>query len=91
MIERIASGWGLGDGGLKRTLSSLGMRGSEFDTSVGLIVLLLVVQALHGKGLASEWLARLRMPVRWAAYVLVTLVILNYGVTQEVPFLYFQF
>tara|TARA_R110002126_G_scaffold10067_19_gene45170 strand:+ start:20437 stop:21897 length:1461 start_codon:yes stop_codon:yes gene_type:complete len=91
VIERIASGWGLGDGGLKRTLSSLGMRGSEFDTSVGLIVLLLVVQALHGKGLASEWLARLRMPVRWAAYVLVTLVILNYGVTQEVPFLYFQF
>lgn len=63
--------------------------GLELLFAVALLLILTCVDYLQT---FQRWpqLFHLR-PVRWAAYVLLTLAILNLGVTTEVPFIYFQF
>jgi D-alanyl-lipoteichoic acid acyltransferase DltB (MBOAT superfamily) len=63
----------------------------EMALSIALILLLLLVHL----GQALEWTTatfwRRTTWLRWAAYLSLSLAVLNLGITEEVPFIYFQF
>jgi hypothetical protein len=63
----------------------------EMALSIALILLLVLVHL----GQAQQWTTasfwRRTAWLRWAAYLSLTLAVLNLGITEEVPFIYFQF
>jgi D-alanyl-lipoteichoic acid acyltransferase DltB (MBOAT superfamily) len=63
----------------------------QMSLAVGLISLLLAVQALQVQGWSLPALEQRPLWLRWAAYLFLTLSILNLGITERVPFIYFQF
>ena len=63
----------------------------EFLFSTGLILLLMAVQALQGRWRMHDLFCRQPPWVRWPVYVAVTLTIMNLGISEEIPFIYFQF
>lgn len=56
-----------------------------------MLAMLIIVEALQGDMPMDEWLIRFPKPIRWIGYIILSLLILNGGVTQEIPFVYFQF
>lgn len=64
---------------------------AQMVLALGLILLLLAVQLAQVQGWQWPDLQRRPLWLRWAAYLFLTLSILNLGVTSEVPFIYFQF
>lgn len=63
----------------------------QMALSIGLIVLLLVVHLVQEQQWAVPrfWLRPAWF--RWAAYLGLALAVMNLGITEEVPFIYFQF
>jgi D-alanyl-lipoteichoic acid acyltransferase DltB (MBOAT superfamily) len=57
----------------------------------GLVFLLLVAEIIDNKKGLVKTIASWPSWIRWPLYVGVILAIMNLGVTQEVPFIYFQF
>ena len=72
-------------------LGSIGVPEEEFYRGLTLIGLLVVVQFFQGAGEVTELFSRLNRPVRWLVYILLVMLILNLGVVENVPFIYFQF
>ena len=69
----------------------IGLSFLEFTFSVGLILLLLAVQALQGQVRLHDLFRRQPAWVRWPVYVALSLTIMNLGISEEIPFIYFQF
>ena len=59
--------------------------------ALGLIALLLAVELLQIRGWQAPILRQRPLWLRWAAYLGLALSILNLGVTEAAPFIYFQF
>ncbi len=63
----------------------------EMALAVWLIGLLAVVHFVQVKALKIPLFFERPVWVRWAAYLFLALAIMNLGITEEVPFIYFQF
>jgi len=63
----------------------------EFCSGVFFIIVLLVAEKLLGKQSVSEYVNGLPVMKRWILYVVVCLIILNFGVFGGNDFIYFQF
>lgn len=63
----------------------------EMALSLWLIVLLAVVHFVQVQQLKMPLFFERPVWVRWAAYLILALAIMNLGITEEVPFIYFQF
>lgn len=74
--------------------SNLGMQGfgiTSIRISVGVLLFLLVIQWFQRKGSFRMQLKESPLPVRWAVWYAVAFLILLFGVTDNVEFIYFQF
>jgi D-alanyl-lipoteichoic acid acyltransferase DltB (MBOAT superfamily) len=63
----------------------------ETALSLGLILLLLIVHWIQEQQWQLPTLWQRPLWFRWAAYLGLALAIMNLGITEEVPFIYFQF
>lgn len=63
----------------------------EMALSLGLILLLMTVHWVQEKQWAPTLLWQRPLWFRWAAYLGLALGIMNLGITEEIPFIYFQF
>ncbi len=69
----------------------IGLPLTEFIFSLGLILLLMAVQVLQGRGPVQDLFCRQPAWVRWPVYMALALIIMNLGISEEIPFIYFQF
>ena len=96
IVSHVLSGW---DQPIGFENLSLGLTRNEFILAVVLIFSLLLLEGKGDKmaepegGTPDPWWILLRKPVwiRWAVYAAVTLSIMNLGITETIPFIYFQF
>ena len=58
---------------------------------LGLVAVLNALQPLERRGLLDERMGVAPMVVRWIWYLALILAIVNLGVVEEIPFIYFQF
>jgi hypothetical protein len=65
--------------------------GLEMTLSLGLIVLLALVHFVHDQRLRPPSFMVKKAWVRWAAYLLLALAIMNLGMGKETPFVYATF
>jgi D-alanyl-lipoteichoic acid acyltransferase DltB (MBOAT superfamily) len=65
--------------------------GLELALSLGFILLLLAVHWVQEQQWQTPVLWQRPLWFRWAAYLGLALAILNLGITEEIPFIYFQF
>ncbi len=79
------------NGGFRGIVSSLDLSVRAFALNIGLIGGLFAVEGMIRDREPGEWLEVLPTPLRWAGYVLLGLAIMNLGVAEEIPFVYFQF
>ncbi len=63
----------------------------EYLFSCGLIVFLVAVELLEGRKGFSWLIGRMPLAVRWALYLALTLMIMNCGVAQNIPFIFSRF
>ena len=63
----------------------------EMALSVGLILLLVIVHWIQEQDWPRPFLWQRSLWFRWAAYLGLALAIMNLGITEEIPFIYFQF
>jgi len=63
----------------------------EFVFSLGLILFLMAVQVFQGSGGLQARFIRQPVWIRWPVYIILTLTIMNLGISEEIPFIYFQF
>ncbi|GIK37230.1 MAG: MBOAT family protein [Anaerolineae bacterium] len=63
----------------------------QMALSLGLILLLMTVHWVQEQQWSTVTLWQRPLWFRWAAYLGLTLAIMNLGITEEVPFIYFQF
>jgi D-alanyl-lipoteichoic acid acyltransferase DltB (MBOAT superfamily) len=63
----------------------------EMALSLGLILLLVLVQWVQEQDWQTPILFQRSLWFRWTAYLGLALAIMNLGITEEVPFIYFQF
>lgn len=69
----------------------IGLPWPGFVFSLGLILFLMAVQVFQGRGGLQERFIRQPVWVRWPVYIILTLTIMNLGISEEIPFIYFQF
>lgn len=93
VISRLGTGWAdiWSISGFTALRDSFNIDEREFGRGLLLICVLVVVQYFHGPNRVTELFARLNRPLRWSIYILLVLSILNLGVTEGIPFIYFQF
>ena len=68
-----------------------GLSFSSLTVTLGAVVVLWVVDGLHRREPLWNWIGRGPAWLRWTAYAALALAIMNLGVAQEIPFIYFQF
>lgn len=91
IIGRLNRGWGQPLHFHAGAPGYIGLAHPEFLLAVGLIVFLLFVQMGQHFGGIRERLRCMPVSIRWAAYVALTLFLINYGVVLRTPFIYYQF
>jgi len=79
------------DQSLNISKDMIGLDYPNFVLAWFLILLLIVVQVFQHYGGLRQRFSRWPIWVRWPVYVSVTLVIMNLGITENIPFVYFQF
>lgn len=79
------------NGGFGEIVRSWDISMRAFQLNVLLIIGLLVAEAWSGDDGVAARIGRWPMPLRWATYAVLTLAMMNFGITQEIPFVYFQF
>ena len=95
-ITQMATGWGLPvlpwKTGLFLTVSRLTMISAlDLEIMTALVIFLLAIEHWLGDRPADVALGKLPAFLRWGAYVLLTMAVLNLGAVEEKPFVYFQF
>ncbi len=81
----------IGGIGIINSILKLGLTQSQFLFAVSSIVFLLLVQVVERQGDIREILAQKSRWVRWGVYLFLILSVMNLGVTNKTPFIYFQF
>lgn len=74
-----------------RELSALSENASQLAITAGATVLMLVAEHFQSKGGPPRLLTLPVLSLRWAAYAVLAAAIMNFGVVQRIPFIYFQF
>ncbi|MCP4641896.1 MAG: MBOAT family protein [bacterium] len=69
----------------------LGTSGPWLWGMVGVVVLLQAFESFQKDGDAADVFRRMPTGIRWAAYLALGVMILNLGVAERIPFIYFQF
>lgn len=64
---------------------------TDIAAGLGLIALLEILETYQRTGEAPTFLASQRISLRWTVYLCLLLAIANWGVFDEIPFIYFQF
>ncbi|MFO7973092.1 MAG: MBOAT family protein [Candidatus Hydrogenedentota bacterium] len=72
-------------------LGALNQNASQLAITAGATVFMLIAEHFQAKGEPPRLLAIPMLPLRWAAYAALVLAIMNLGVIQRIPFIYFQF
>ncbi|MBN1383795.1 MAG: MBOAT family protein [Elusimicrobia bacterium] len=81
----------LNDSGFIKEFVYFGQSGREFNIAVIAIILLEIVHLIQCRGSIREMISRKPLWIRWSIYVIAVLVIMNFGITEKIPFIYFQF
>ncbi len=63
----------------------------EFILSIALIILLEIVHLIQRKGSIRDMISQKPIWLRWGIYLSIALSIMNFGVIDEIAFIYFQF
>jgi alginate O-acetyltransferase complex protein AlgI len=63
----------------------------DLALSLAVIAILELVHLAQRDRPFEQWLGRAPRAIRWAAYLALSLAIMNLGVVDEIPFIYFQF
>ncbi|HEO70014.1 MAG TPA: MBOAT family protein [Candidatus Hydrogenedentes bacterium] len=87
------TGWfSLADyGGFARLMASMDLSVKAFAVSGASLIFVLFAEWLQGTATVVEWLKSKPVWVRWPVYMAVGLAIMNLGMPEEIPFIYFQF
>ncbi|MFH1379848.1 MAG: MBOAT family O-acyltransferase [bacterium] len=64
---------------------------SEFWIAISLIVFLISTQFIEYKTDIVDFISNKSFWFRWVVYIAVSLMVMNIGITHEIPFVYFQF
>ncbi|MCK4752094.1 MAG: MBOAT family protein [Planctomycetes bacterium] len=93
VISRLGTGWSsvFSASGFESLLNSFDVAINDFWLSIGLICLLVVAQIVHGPMRITQVISRRPVFLRWAFYVLIVVLIMNLGIAENIPFIYFQF
>lgn len=78
-------------GGFARILASMDLSVKAFVASVMAVGIVLVVEWLHQEGTIVELISSRPRWVRWSFYIAAGFAIMNLGIPEEIPFVYFQF
>lgn len=76
---------------IPQAIQALGLSGAEFAWAWCLIALLETVSYLERSHQMRAIMTGRPAVLRWSFYVVLVTVTLNFGVSQEIPFIYFQF
>lgn len=79
------------NGGFREIVASWDISIRAFQLNIALIVFLLMAERYSGKISVSDRIGAWSTFLRWSAYVALCMSIMNLGVTNEIPFVYFQF
>ncbi|RKY20814.1 MAG: MBOAT family protein [Planctomycetota bacterium] len=93
VLRRLGAGWSEALSGptWSSAIEAAGTSRADVRLGAALVLALLAAQLLRGRLRSSAWLGGLPTARRWAALAALVLLLLNQGVVQRVPFLYFQF
>jgi len=93
LIGNLFNGWLtlFAAGGFDSLLNMLNISSEEFLISAALIILLFAVQHFQGEKEVSDIVAKWNRPLRWVLYISIVLIMFNLGISQSIPFIYFQF
>lgn len=97
MLTHLGTGWNycFTEGWLREAFEQIGISRSYLWLSIALIVVLEVAQSSQMNHRSPDQFRTifvgLPTPIRWAAYVCLTLAIVNFGAPKAAPFVYFQF
>jgi alginate O-acetyltransferase complex protein AlgI len=75
----------------EKSLLRMGHSVENFNTALWAILLMEIIHWLQRKEDMRNMFAHKPVWLRWTLYLLMVLAILNFGMTEEVPFIYFQF
>ena len=56
-----------------------------------LLLMVILVEVLWGDLPFDQWLGEVSQPLRWVVYLVLTVLMLSFGLVEEIPFVYFQF
>jgi len=73
------------------TFGAVGISYREYLFCWGLIAFLIIIQLLEGRKGFCRLVGRLPFVVRWGLCLGMTLMIMNTGITKNIPFIYYQF
>jgi D-alanyl-lipoteichoic acid acyltransferase DltB (MBOAT superfamily) len=93
IITRLASGWQntFSIASLNQLIDSFGIDLEDIWIGIACIGILSFMQSKGIESRISQILGQWDMPARWAFYLGLLMLIMNVGVAQEIPFIYFQF
>ena len=89
IMSVLGANWDLAKYYVREVISPLPMH--EYLIIIGAVFILEFVQLKQRKGSIREQLKSRPVVLRWAVYAVITLIIMNFGVVSETPFIYFQF
>lgn len=79
------------NGSFTEMVASWDLSMRAFQLNMILLIFLLAVEIWTQEEEIAVCLGRLPAPVRWSIYLTLGLMLMNLGITQEIPFVYFQF
>lgn len=91
IIRHLLSGWNSPLNFSETAPDFIGLKFLELTASWGLVCLLIGVNIAQEKGVFPIIWPRQPVILRWTAYAVAVLTVMNWGVPAGVPFIYFQF
>lgn len=95
IVRRLPVGWrgilGGGTASISSALHLMGTSGVALGLSLGLIAFLELISYSERQNAGRTLMAGRPAAVRWLFYVLIVFTVLDLGVSESVPFIYFQF
>jgi len=93
IVQHLDNGWRswMTLPGIKAGIEGMGVSLGDFYWAVGLIILLEVVSWMESGERMREFMMTRPLVFRWAILICFLLLICNFSITQQIPFIYFQF
>jgi D-alanyl-lipoteichoic acid acyltransferase DltB (MBOAT superfamily) len=94
IFGHLHQGWSLvwhGDAGLSEISRLLEISPSKIQFMAAVLGFMVIVEWVQKDMTIADLMKKIPKPLRWATYVVATVIILNEGTAREIPFVYFQF